>query len=239
MTLITALMTSAVALVCAFPYLNLAEGSFLHAVLSPLHGFLDSYVNVFASGILRPYGLIPLGVFCLLNLFLALRGSGILQFLLRCVAFYSLYLLGAYFQGEGAAFPVLRTLPELYPVFAGGLLSVSSILLALIYKIKHGIGDGGSAKAAVAPDGEADSGETGPVSFVGLEPDVKDGAADAPVAEERTYVRDPQQYKLTCLWEDWFINYKCVIVCYFFIISLLSIYSYVTHCSIFIFWNSY
>lgn len=195
MTLITALLTAAVALVCVFPYLNLAEGSFLHAVLSPLHGFLDSYVNVFASEALRPYGLIPLGVFCLLNLLLALRGSGILQFLLRCVAFYSLYLLGAYFQGEGAAFPVLRTLPELYPIFAGGLLSVSSILLALIYRIKHGIGDRGPGKAAGTPDGEADGGETGPVSFVGLEPDGADGGAAAPAVEEKPYVRDPQQYK--------------------------------------------
>ena len=195
MTLITALLSAAVALVCAFPYMGLAEGSFLHAVLSPLHEFLDRYVNVFASPALRPYGLIPLGVFCLLDLLLALRGSGILQFLLRCVAFYSLYLLGVYFQGGGEAFPVLGTLPDLYPVFAGGLLAVSSVLLALIYRVKHGLPDSGAGKAPAASDDASGQEQTGPVSFVGLGPDQADGGAAAEEPEQEPYVRDPQQYK--------------------------------------------
>ena len=190
MTLITALLSVAAALVCAFPYMGLAEGSFLHAVLSPVHAFLDSYANVFASPALRPYGLIPLGVFCLLNLFLALRGSGILQFLLRCVAFYSMYLLGAYFQGGGEAFSVLGILPRLYFVYAGGLLAVSVLLLALIYRVKRG------SRKKSASSAEAESREeSGPVTFVGLDLDQPEAAAPEPEPEEEPYVRDPQQYK--------------------------------------------
>ena len=101
MTLITALITVAVALVCAFPFLGLEEGSFLFAILSPLHTFLNRFANVFASQNLRQFGLFPLVALCLLNLIMALMGSGILQFLFRIIAFYALYLLAAFFQGGG------------------------------------------------------------------------------------------------------------------------------------------
>ena len=190
MTLITALIAVAAALVCAFPYMGLAEGSFLHAVLSPIHAFLDSYANVFAASELQPYGLIPLGVLCLLNLFLALRGSGILQFILRCAAFYSMYLLGAYFQGGGEAFAVLAVLPALYPVYAGGLLAVAVLLLALIYRIKRGP----RKKSATSADAGSQE-ESGTVTFVGLDLEQSEGSSAEPEPEEEPYVRDPQQYK--------------------------------------------
>ena len=137
MTLISAIILVAVALVCAFPLIGLQEGSFLYAVLSPAHEFLDRSVNFFASSGLSQFGLIPLVALCVLNLVMALMGSGILQFLLRIIAFYSVYLLGAFIQGGGEAFPVLAVLPKLYPLIAAAALILSILLLLLILKVKH------------------------------------------------------------------------------------------------------
>ncbi len=137
MTLISAIILVAVALVCAFPLIGLQEGSFLYAVLNPAHDFLDRSVNFFASSGLSRFGLIPLVLLCALNLVMALMGSGILQFLLRTIAFYSLYLLGAFIQGGGEAFPVLGMLPKLYPLIAAAALILSILLLVLILKVKH------------------------------------------------------------------------------------------------------
>ncbi|MBQ3729226.1 MAG: hypothetical protein II903_06980 [Spirochaetales bacterium] len=137
MTLISAIILVAVALVCAFPLIGLQEGSFLYAVLNPAHDFLDRSVNFFASSGLSRFGLIPLVLLCALNLVMALMGSGILQFLLRTIAFYSLYLLGAFIQGGGEAFPVLGMLPKLYPLIAAATLILSILLLVLILRVKH------------------------------------------------------------------------------------------------------
>ncbi len=137
MTLISAIILVAVALVCAFPLIGLQEGSFLYAVLNPAHDFLDRSFNFFASSGLSRFGLIPLVLLCALNLVMALMGSGILQFLLRTIAFYSLYLLSAFIQGGGEAFPVLGMLPKLYPLIATATLILSILLLVLILKVKH------------------------------------------------------------------------------------------------------
>ena len=137
MTLISAIILVAVALVCAFPLIGLQEGSFLYAVLNPAHEFLDRFVNFFASSGLSRFGLIPLVLLCVLNLVMALMGSGILQFLLRSVAFYSVYLLSAFIQGGGEAFPVLGMLPKLYPLISAAALILSIFLLVLILKVKH------------------------------------------------------------------------------------------------------
>ena len=137
MTLISAIILVAVALVCAFPLIGLQEGSFLYAFLNPAHVFLDRSFNFFASSGLSRFGLIPLVLLCALNLVMALMGSGILQFLLRTIAFYSLYLLGAFIQGGGEAFPVLDMLPKLYPLIAAATLILSILLLVLILKVKH------------------------------------------------------------------------------------------------------
>ena len=192
MTLISALVTVAAGLACSFPLLGLEEGTFLHAVLRPVHAFLDRYVNVFASGDLRPYGLIPFAVLCLLNLFLAIRGSGILQFILRCIAFYSLCLLAFSFQDMETSVPAF--LPSWYLYIAAGTLFVCIVLLALIFKVKRGH-RAGSAGGVAATDGPGDTPQAGdeiPAGFPGSGEKEPDGA-DLP--EEEPYVRDPQEYK--------------------------------------------
>ena len=138
MTFLTAVIAAAVILVCVSPFLNLQEGSFLSAILNPLHSIFDRYVNVFADPALRVYGLIPLALLCALNLILAIRGSGLLSFLFRCTAFYSAYLVGAFLQGESPVFEILALLPTFYPYAACGIFAISLILLAVIYRIKEG-----------------------------------------------------------------------------------------------------
>ena len=192
MTLITALVTVAAGLACAFPVMGLEEGSFLHAVLRPVHAFLDRYVNVFASGGLRPYGLIPFAVLCLLNLFLAIRGSGILQFILRCIAFYSLCLLAFGFQDMDTSVPAF--LPSWYLYIAAASLLVCIVLLALIFRVKRGPRSG-SAGEGVATDGAGDTplaGDEIPAVFPGAGEEEPDGAGQP---GEDPYVRDPQVYK--------------------------------------------
>ena len=191
MTLITALIAVAAGLACAFPVLGLEEGTFLHAVLRPVHAFLDRYVNVFASEGLRPYGLIPFALLCLLNLFLAIRGSGILQFILRCVAFYSLCLLAFWFQDMESSVPAF--LPSWYLYIAAGSILFCVVLLALILRVKMG------SRAASSPEGEGREG-TGDFPQVGDEiPSGFPGAGGEPDGsqepEEEPYVRDPQEYK--------------------------------------------
>ncbi len=138
MSLITTLLTIGVLAVCAFPYLGLEEGTLFYAILSPLHGLLDRYINVFASESLRPYGLFPVAALCIVNMVLAFMGSGILQFVLRCVAFYSLYLIGTLVQGRNPIFEIVPSLPSNYYLIAGGALLLSVLLLALISRIKRG-----------------------------------------------------------------------------------------------------
>ena len=191
MTLITALIAVAAGLSCAFPVLGLEEGTFLHAVLRPVHAFLDRYVNVFASESLRPYGLIPFAVLCLLNLFLAIRGSGLLQFILRCVGFYSLCLLGFSFQNMESSVPAF--LPSWYLYIAAAAFLLSIVLLALILRIKRG--PRRDAAQTSGSDGASDVPQAGdeiPADFPGI------GEADAEgerQPEEEPYVRDPQEYK--------------------------------------------
>ena len=190
MTLITALITVAAGLACAFPILGLEEGTFLHAVLRPVHAFLDRYVNVFATEGLRPYGLIPFAVLCLLNLFLAIRGSGILQFILRCTAFYSLCLLAFWFQDMESSVP--EFLPSWYLYIAAGSLFLCVVLLALILKVKNGARAQAAAGSA-EPDGASDVPQVGdeiPADFSGEEENTEAGQ---PV--EEPYVKDPQVYK--------------------------------------------
>ena len=138
MTFLTAVIAAAVILVCVSPFLNLQEGSLLSAVLTPLHSIFNRFVNVFADPSLRVYGLIPVALLCVLNLILAIRGSGLLSFLFRCTAFYSSYLIGAFFQGEDPVFEILALLPDYYLYVAVAGFAVSLILLAVIYRIKSG-----------------------------------------------------------------------------------------------------
>ncbi len=138
MSLLSTIIALGVIAICAYPLMRLKEGSFLYAVLSPLHGIFDKYLNIFASEGLRPYGLIPVAALSVLNMVLSFRGAGLLQFIFRCTAFYSLYLLGTYFQGRDQVFAVLSDLPDIYPLFAIGGLLVSILMLLLIQRIKNG-----------------------------------------------------------------------------------------------------
>lgn len=145
---VCAIVMIAVLAACAFPFLNLREGSLLYAVLNPLHSFLDDYANVFAGGNLRTYGLIPVAILSVVDFVLAMLGSGLISFLLRCVAFYSLYLLGTVVQHKAEVFRILSSLPSFYPLIAIAAFLASVVLLLLIRKIKRG----GSPKKAKAPE---------------------------------------------------------------------------------------
>ncbi|MBR2281045.1 MAG: DNA translocase FtsK, partial [Spirochaetales bacterium] len=138
MSLLSTIIAVGVLVICAFPLMKLREGSFLHAVLSPLHGVFDRNFNVFASQGLRPFGLIPLAALCVLNMVLSFMGSGLLQFIFRCTAFYSLYLIGTFLQGRNPIFSVVSKLPGAYPLIALGGLLVSVLMLLLIQRIKNG-----------------------------------------------------------------------------------------------------
>ncbi len=138
MSLISTVIALGVLAVCLFPFLGLEEGSLLYAILSPLHGIFDSYFNVFAAYSLRIYGLLPLALLCILNAVLAFMGSGLLQFLLRWVAFYSLYLIGTLLQDRNPVFEITGRLPSFYPIIAVGALVLSVLLLLLISKLKRG-----------------------------------------------------------------------------------------------------
>ena len=144
---ICAIVMIAVLASCAFPFMNLQEGSLLYAVLNPLHSFLDDYANVFAGGNLRTYGLIPVALLSVVDFVLALMGSGLISFLLRCVAFYSLYLLGTAVQHRAGVFRVLSNLPSFYPLIAVASFLISVVLLLLIRRIKRG----GSVRKPRAP----------------------------------------------------------------------------------------
>lgn len=141
MSLISTIIAVGVVAICAFPVMKLKEGSFLHAVLSPLHGIFDNYFNIFASEGLRPYGLIPIAALSVLNMVLAFMGAGLLQYIFRCTAFYSLYLLGTFFQRKNPIFVVVMKLPETYPLIAIGGLLISILMLLLIQRIKNGPGE--------------------------------------------------------------------------------------------------
>ena len=139
MTFITAVILIAVSLICAFPFMNLEEGSFLYAILSPLNSLLEGYANVFGSPALRQYGMIPLVLLCLVNLVMALLGSGFLQFLFRCLAFYGAYLVGTAIQGRIAIFRIVTGLPPYYPFISGAVFAISVLALILIHRAKAGM----------------------------------------------------------------------------------------------------
>ena len=114
--------------VCAFPYLPLKEGSLLYAVGSGVYSLFEKYLNFFPKGTLSIYGLAPLAAFALLVLITTFLGAGPLSFLLKALAFYSLYLVFAYAQGaEG--FEIVKVLPNYYHWIALGVFFVSCLIL--------------------------------------------------------------------------------------------------------------
>ena len=154
MTFLTAVIAISAVLVCISPYLPLKEGSLPYAVLNPVHDLFDRYVNVFADASLRVYGLIPVTALCLVNFILALMGSGLIQFLLRCTAFYGAYLVGTYFQGRNPIFEIQLQLPDFYPYVAAAYVVVSLLLLFLIHRVKKGSDPKAAAVAQDQPSQE-------------------------------------------------------------------------------------
>ena len=154
MTFLTAVIAISAVLVCISPYLPLKEGSLPYAVLNPVHDLFDRYVNVFADASLREYGLIPVTALCLVNFILALMGSGLIQFLLRCTAFYGAYLVGTYFQGRNPIFEIQLQLPDFYPYVAAAYVVVSLLLLFLIHRVKKGSEPKAAAVAQDQPSQE-------------------------------------------------------------------------------------
>lgn len=142
MTPICAVIMIAALAVCVFPFLNLTEGSFLYSVLNPLRARLDGFANLFGHSGLSAYGLIPLAAMCIANFVFALLGSGLISFLLRCIVFYSAYILAAIIQkGSPEDFRILSVMPQnlavTVAIAAGGLI-VSSLLLFVIGRIRNG-----------------------------------------------------------------------------------------------------
>lgn len=119
-------------IVCAFSYLPLKEGTLLFAVLERLHALCVKYVGFFANDKLSSYNLVPLAVFCILVLVSTICGAGFVSFVLKCIAFYSLYLLFVYAQSIGlndSCFEITKYLPPYYQYLAFGLLTASCVLL--------------------------------------------------------------------------------------------------------------
>ena len=192
MALLTTVIALVVILVGIFPYLGLREGSFLYAVLGPLYRIVDSHINFFASETLRPFGLVPVVLFCLLNVILAFMGSGLIAFLLRCVAFYSVYLIGTFIQGRPAVFAVTTLFPVFYPFVAMGTFVLSILLLMLVSRIRRG------AKAQVQKPETEEPVQQSPVLYEESqqseveksEPEVREESFSLPV-----YEADPQKSK--------------------------------------------
>lgn len=138
MIFITAAIAVVAILVCAFPIMGLKQGSLLYAMLGGLYNVFNSNLNFFSGSAISSVGLVPLVAFCIVNFVLAIMGSGILQFLLRIVAFYSAYLLCAFAQGGAQNFSIVSKLPSSYPIIAGVALLLSIILIAVIHRVKYG-----------------------------------------------------------------------------------------------------
>lgn len=115
--------------VCAFPYIPMEEGSLPYAVLDRLYELFMQYVGFFHTESLVDYELAPLAAFAVLVLVTTFLGAGPLSFLLKCVAFYSVYLIFAYAQG-GQGFGLVDILPPYYYMIAFATLLLSCTILA-------------------------------------------------------------------------------------------------------------
>ena len=169
--------------VCAFPFMNLQEGSLLYAVLNPLHSFLDDYANVFAGGSLRTYGLVPLALLSVIDFVLALMGSGLLSFLLRAVAFYCLYLIGTVIQHRADVFRILKHLPSFYPLVSIGVFMLCVVLLLLVRKIRNGGSAEKPAKAKETSEIPTELPTEGPARY-------EDRTEEEPVLKDNTPPED-------------------------------------------------
>lgn len=123
------LLTLPVLAVCAFPYIPMEEGSLPYAVLDRLHELFTQYVGFFHTQNLSQYGLAPLAGFMVVVLVTTFLGAGPVSFLLKCVAFYSVYLIFAYAQG-GQGFGLVDLLPPYYYMVAFATLLLSCTILA-------------------------------------------------------------------------------------------------------------
>lgn len=130
---------------CAFDYLPLEEGSLPYAVLGRINEILDGYAGFFHTEGLSQYGLAPLAGFSVIVLVTTFLGAGPVSFMLKCIAFYSVYLIFAYAQG-GQGFAVVGYLPQYYYMFACAVLLLSCVLLAagVISRRRRRRGDGPS-----------------------------------------------------------------------------------------------
>ena len=122
------LLTVPTIAICAFPYLPLKEGSLPYALANGAYGIFEKYLSFFPQGELSVYGLAPLVAFAVLVLITTLCGAGLLSFLLKTVAFYSVYLVFCYAQG-GQGFEIVKFLPSYYNVIAGGTFFISCLIL--------------------------------------------------------------------------------------------------------------
>lgn len=123
------LLTLPVLAVCAFPYIPMEEGSLPYAVLDRLHELFTQYVGFFHTQNLSQYGLAPLAGFMVVVLVTTFLGAGPVSFLLKCVAFYSVYLIFAYAQG-GQGFGLVDIMPPYYYMVAFATLLLSCTILA-------------------------------------------------------------------------------------------------------------
>lgn len=123
------LLTLPVLAVCAFPCIPMEEGSLPYAVLDRLHELFTQYVGFFHTQNLSQYGLAPLAGFMVVVLVTTFLGSGPVSFLLKCVAFYSVYLIFAYAQG-GQGFGLVDIMPPYYYMVAFATLLLSCTILA-------------------------------------------------------------------------------------------------------------
>ncbi len=122
--------------VCAFPYIPLEEGTLPYAVMQGVYDLFERYIDFFPTGTFSVYGLAPLAAFAFLILVSTFAGAGLLSFILKAVAFYSLYLVSAYLQG-GNGFEIVNLLPKYYQWISVGSFFVSFLLLMCIWSSKH------------------------------------------------------------------------------------------------------
>lgn len=136
------LLTLPVLAVCAFPYIPMEEGSLPYAVLDRLHELFTQYVGFFHTQNLSQYGLAPLAGFMVVVLVTTFLGAGPVSFLLKCVAFYSVYLIFAYAQG-GQGFGLVDIMPPYYYMvaFAALLLSCTILAAGWISRLRRRRGD--------------------------------------------------------------------------------------------------
>ena len=193
--LLNIILLVAVSAVCLYPLLPLQEGSFLFAILSPLHNLFQGYINVFASDALRPYGLYPVIAICALNTILALCGSGIFATIFRLTFFYGAYLVGIYVQGDGSKFEILKSLPEFYHFIGLALILVSIIFLAIVGKAKPK-----KQSKTEQPKEEPKEEETTPIfganlDFIVPENSVEEEPKDEEPEVKNNFIYDPELSK--------------------------------------------